>query len=320
MGVLFRDLGIAPENVLRRAKMPLDTLAQEQAWVTPAELLRFWDALEQEADDPTLPIRLGKAASPEIFQPPMFAALCSPDLSVAAERLSRYKRLVAPVTMTVDEGPAGLTISKQWNDPTFEVPPGVAAVELVFLTQIARIGTRERVRPLKVESRTLLEPAAAYHEFFGVAPKQGKRNAVTFSLEDAHRPFLTASESLWQTFEPELRRRMTKLDATAPLSERVRSVLLESLPSGEASVGVIAKRLGLSGRTLQRKLKPEGTSFKQIVSSTREQLARHYVSNTSLAYAEISFLIGFEEPSSFFRAFREWTGETPETVRTTVAG
>ena len=76
----------------------------------------------------------------------------------------------------------------------------------------------------------------------------------------------------------------------------------------------------MSPRTLQRNLKQDGTSYKEIVRRTREQLALHYVSSTTLAYPEISFLIGFEEPSSFFRAFKEWTGETPEAVRIAAAG
>ena len=57
------------------------------------------------------------------------------------------------------------------------------------------------------------------------------------------------------------------------------------------------------------------TSFEEVLRTTREQLARYYLTNTQLGYAEISFLIGFEEPSSFFRAFREWTGDTPESMR-----
>lgn len=319
-GILFKDLGIQPENVVRRARLPRDFLTQEQGWMTPEQYFRLWRALEEEADDPTLPIRLGKAASPEVFQPPIFAALCSPDMTVAARRLARYKKLVAPLTLMVEERADGLVVRKRWDDPTLEVPAGLAAAELVFLTQIARIGTRERVCPIRVESSYPLEPVAAFEEYFGIAPVRGEVHAVTFSPEDARRPFLTANESMWQTFEPELRRRLTKLDAAAPLAERVRSVLLESLPSGEASVEIVAKRLGLSSRTLQRRLKPEGRSFKEIVSSTREQLARHYVKNTSLAYAEISFLIGFEETSSFFRAFREWTGQTPESMRLATSG
>jgi AraC-like DNA-binding protein len=195
------------------------------------------------------------------------------------------------------------------------IPTPLAAMELIFLTQVARTGTRERIRPVRVTSPYPMEPRVAYTEYFGVRPERRDEHGVTFTAADAERPFLTANESLWQTFEPELQRRLTKLDAAAPLADRVRTVLLESLPSGEASVDVVARRLGLTPRTLQRRLKPEGTPFKEIVRQTRERLARHYLANTTLAYGEISFLIGFDEPSSFFRAFRDWTGTTPESLR-----
>jgi AraC-like DNA-binding protein len=319
IGILLLDLGIQPANVLRRAELPHDLLGQDQVRVTVDDYFALWNALEAEAnDDPALPIRLGKAMTAEAFHPAIFAALCSPNLTVAAQRIAQYKKLIAPITMTVEESSNSLFVLKQWDDPTLIIPASLAATELVFLAQIARIGTRERICPIKVESPHAMEPTPAYEDYFGVTPQVSKKHGVTFSLADAQRPFMTASESMWETFEPELRRRVTTLEASAPLRDRVKSVLLESLPSGEASVDIVARRLGLSPRTLQRRLKPEGTSFKEIVTRTREQLARHYVSNTNLAYAEISFLIGFGEPSSFFRAFREWTGTTPESARMAV--
>lgn len=313
--IVLRDLGIQAENVLRRAGLPRDLLARDQSQVTVEEYFRMVYALEAEADDPELPIRLGLASSPESFHPAIFAALCSPDLTVAVKRIAQYKRLIAPVTLMIEDGPGGLFVGMQWDDPIVAVPPLLGATELVFLTQIARIGTREHISPLRVESAYRMEPVEAYEAFFGVTPASGTKHGVTFSSVDARRPFLTASESMWETFEPELRRRLTKVEASSALSERVRSVLLESLPSGEASIEITARRLGLSARTLQRRLRPEGSSYKEIVRRTREQLAHHYLTNTDLPYVEIGFLLGYEELSSFFRAFRAWTGRTPESVR-----
>lgn len=313
--ILIHDIGAHPKDVLRRAGLPEDLFARENAKLSIDEYVRLWNGLEAEAGDPSLPLRLGQAVSTEAFHPLIFAALCSPNLTTALRRVSQYKRLVAPMHVVLEEYPDRLFVSVHWDDPVVEPPPSMAATDLVFTTQIARIGTREHIKPLKIESPHPMEPAEAYESFFGVAPVRGVRHGATFSAEDAQRPFLTASESMWKTFAPELQRRLTTLEAESPLAERVRSQLLESLPSGEASVDVIARRLGLSARTLQRRLTREGASFKGIVRDTREELARHYVTNTQLAYAEISFLIGFEEPSSFFRAFREWTGETPESVR-----
>jgi AraC-like DNA-binding protein len=316
--LIIRDLGVRPDDVLRRAQLPEDLFSRENARLSTGEYFRLWAALEAEAGDPALPLRIGQLISPEGFHPPIFAALCSPDLSTAARRLAQYKRLVAPMTLTVEDRADGLFIGMRWDEPGIQLPSSLAATELVFLTQIARIATREPIRPVRVESPHPLQPEDQYESFFGVAPVRGHAHGVTFSLADARRPFLTASEAQWDTFEPDLRRRLAELEASAPLAEKVRSVLLESLPSGESSIEVTARRLGLSSRTLQRNLREEGTSYKEVVRRTREQLARHYVTNTKLPYAEIGFLIGFEEPSSFFRAFRVWTGETPESVRFSV--
>jgi AraC-like DNA-binding protein len=314
--VLYQDMGVDACDVLRRAQLPDDLFLRENAKLSVAEYFRLWNASDEVVGDPALPIRLAEAITAEAFNPMVFAALCSPDLTVAMQRIAAYKRLVVPMTVTVEECSDGLVVSKRWDDEGERtVPASLAATDLVMLTQIARMGLRERIVPLSVTSHLPMEPRQAFRAYFGVAPIRGAARSVTFRAEDARKPFLTASPAVWQTFEPELQRRLTTLDAVAPLSERVRSVLLESLPSGEASMEVTARRLGLSSRTLQRRLKQDGASFKEIVRSTREQLACHYLANTLLGYAEISFLVGFEEPSSFFRAFREWTGATPESMR-----
>ncbi|MEM6293146.1 MAG: AraC family transcriptional regulator [Myxococcota bacterium] len=138
---------------------------------------------------------------------------------------------------------------------------------------------------------------------------------VTFNSADAHRPFLTANRAMWDIFEPELRRRLSDLEGDATFAERTRTVLMEGLPSGQFAVDDVATRLAVSSRTLQRRLRSEGTSFKEVVDATRETLARHYLGRTRLTATEIAYLLGFDEATSFFRAFHRWTGTTPEALR-----
>ena len=313
--IALKDLGINAENVLRRANLPRDLLTRESPRVSLEDYFRLWSALEDEAADPELPIKLVQLDSAKVFHPPVFAALCSPNLKTAVRRLAEYKKLCAPTTVKVEDDQTGFFVGFEWDDPMVRAPSSYAALELAFMTQIARIGTREWVRPCRVESPYKLAPSSVYEEFFGCGIVDSKRHGVTFEPADAERPFLTANESIWETFKPELRRRLTQLQAESPISEQVRTLLLEGLPSGRSSIDDTARRLGVSSRTLQRNLRAEGVSYKEVVGQTREQLARHYVTDTKLSYAEISFLIGYEEPSSFFRAFRDWTGNTPEAVR-----
>jgi AraC-like DNA-binding protein len=312
---LIADLGVSAEVVLRRAALPDDLLNRGPARLDGPALVRFAEALAAEVGDPLLPLTLGRRMSSGAFVPTVFAALCSPNLETAARRLALFKPLTAPVAIGVDRGPDALTLTWRWLDPTFTPPWGLITSEAVFLVELARTGTRHPVVPTRVTLPERPEPVAAYEAYFGAALSLGDGLAVSFRLADAERPFLTASQAMWEVFEPELRRRLADLHADATLTDRVRAVLLEALPSGGVAADHVARRLAVSERTLQRRLQDEGTTFKDVVRETRHALALHYLHRTRLSASEIAYLLGFEEPGSFFRAFRTWTGSTPEATR-----
>ena len=159
-----------------------------------------------------------------------------------------------------------------------------------------------------------------YAEYFGVYAQHGPRPLLAFSAADATLPFLTANDEMWQSFQLQLETRLADLDATATATDRVRAVLLELLPSGVASLEATARRLGTSVRTLQRRLQREQQSFQGVLNRTRQDLACHYLKTSDMTCAEISFLLGFEDPNSFFRAFQAWTGQTPERLREKLQG
>jgi AraC-like DNA-binding protein len=313
--LILADLGVSGADVLRRAGLPGDLLGRGRVTLSQAEYFRLWRGLEEEVADPTLPLRIGAAIKGETFDPPIFAALCSPDLGTALDRIARYKALTCPMKLDVQIRRQGTTLGLAWLDATEPPPTSLVATELVFFVALARLATRARIHPLAVVSPVALEPANAFAAWFGVTPRRGRRPELTFSAADARRPFLTANEGMWRSFEPELQRRLAELDAGASTAERVRAALLELLPSGAASIDAVAARLGASARTLQRRLRDEGHSFAAVLAQTRTELAHHYLGSTALSAAEISFLLGFGDPNSFYRAFQTWTGTTPENAR-----
>lgn len=313
---LLAELGLRHEHVLRRAGLPEDLLNRANARVPAEQFLRFSLAIEEEIGDPAFPVKLVEHMKPEWFSPPLFAALCSPNLAVASERLARFKPLVAPLDMDVDRSGGGLTITYRWVQTAVRPPQSLVGSEALFIVKLARIGTRHEVRPVRVAMPELPEARTAFEMFLGVRLTVGPELQVSFQASDASRPFLTDNHGMWNIFEPELRRRLSDLEGSASFEDRTRAVLLEALPSGVASVEVVARRLAVSPRTLQRRLGEEGTTFKKVVRKTRESLARHYLGQTVLTSAEIAYLLGYDEPTSFFRAFHDWTGTTPETLRT----
>lgn len=314
---LLKDLGVEPEDVLRFAGLPHDLFGRESARLTSDEYYRLWSGLEAALGERSAAVALAEALRGDWFTPPMFAALASPCFAIAVERIARYKPLIAPLRLDVHADARALTVDLTWLDASHPPPPSLVAMELLFFVGLARLGTRERIRPRRVVARELPDRMDAIAAFVGAPIERGESTRLVLDTADAERPFLTSNPSMWAAFEPELRRRLAEVDASASTEERVRAALLEGLPSGQLAVDVVAKRLGMSKRTLQRRLEGDGTSYQRVLSETREALARHYLARTSLATTEIAFLLGFDEPNSFYRAFADWTGQTPDAVRRT---
>jgi AraC-like DNA-binding protein len=95
----------------------------------------------------------------------------------------------------------------------------------------------------------------------------------------------------------------------------VRSTVAEALCDGSPTIRKIARRMGTSVRTLQRRLELQGVVFKELVAEIRCELAHRYLADAQADLTEVAFLLGYSELSAFDRAFRRWTGSTPLVVR-----
>jgi AraC-like DNA-binding protein len=108
---------------------------------------------------------------------------------------------------------------------------------------------------------------------------------------------------------------LSKLSPALPASDAVARRLVESLPRGEGTQQAIASALGLGERTLQRRLAGEGTTFAALLERSRRELAEGFLRDQRLTASEVAFLLGYADPSTFFRAFKRWTGRTPQQFR-----
>lgn len=312
---ILAEVGVNHADVLRRAQLPEDMLNRDDVRLSNDSFLRFFAALDASVEDQEFWVRFTEATRPEFFTPPVFASLCSPNLATAAERIARFKPLLGPIALDVRDTPDGLELTYRWKDPAVRQLAFMNGAEALFATHMARLGTRQRIRPTSVIVPELPRDPLPFENFLGIRMTRGDVIRVTFSATDAHRPFLTANRAMWDIFEPELRKRLADLEGDATFADRTQAVLMEGLPSGQFGMDNVARRLAVSSRTLQRRLRGEGTSFKAVVDGTRESLARHYLGRTQLTGSEIAYLLGFEEPNSFFRAVQRWTGTTPERLR-----
>jgi hypothetical protein len=192
--LLMQDLGIAPDAVLRRAKLPGDLLLRSDASLSSTEYFRLWRAIEAEAEAgvhavadsrgggaaPPVPLRVAQALSADWFDPVLFSALCSADLLGALGRVTKYKRLIGPMRLEVETTARRTTLTLHWIEPGATPPPVLVAFELVFFVQLARMATRTALRPLSVASPFPLEPRAAYEAVLGApgVQRRGRTAAV----------------------------------------------------------------------------------------------------------------------------------------------
>ncbi len=138
--------------------------------------------------------------------------------------------------------------------------------------------------------------------------QKGNENTLYFEAVDMEKPFVSFNEGMWDFFEPELQKRIYEMEKDDTFAAKVRSALTELLPGGRGTVDDVANKLGISKRTLQRKLTEEDTSFQKQLNGVRELLAKHYIKNTDMSTDDIAFLLGYQELNSFLRAFSIWTG------------
>ena len=312
---LLTDMRLRPEEVLRVAGLSPDLFARRTASISASQYFQFWYGLERMTDRARLPFLVGEAVSMEAFDTPTFAALCSPTLLVALQRLSRFKPLTAPVAFRVSTARRRTTVTVEFPEAEGPIPASLRLAELVFLVRLARTGSRRSVVPLEVTLPEAVLDGRQCADFFGGVPRTGRVTRVVFSHEDSQRPFLTANDAVWKHLGPSLRMRLAPRRAPVALGARVAAALLEGLPAGDFSLPHIARRLAVSVRTLQRQLRVEGTSFAHVLKATRIRLARHYLAQPTRSLTEIAYLLGFEEVGSFSRACRHWTGRSPAALR-----
>ncbi len=265
-------------------------------------------AIEDIVPDRKMPILLATVENIETITPPIFGAYCSANARECIRRIAQYKTLVGAVIFEVSENERGITVEIK-GEENIELPEIIVGVEMVLLTNLIRRATKENVTPVQIQVQTAFSNPE-YEQFLGRKAELGEANSITFSSGDAEIPFITRNESMWSFFEPELKKRLGEMETDDSFSAKVRSVLIEILPAGKSGIEDVATVLGISRRSLQRRLKEENTTFQKQLNHVRKLLAKNYIKNTQLSSEDIAYLLGYQDLNSFFRAFSLWTGES----------
>jgi len=306
---------ISTENVLRRAGLPADFIEQSNSTVDIAKFFELWNALEKEAGSIESILAMGIAYARGPFASPVFAFSCSDTVESGLARLAKFKPLIGPLGINIERNEDRLTITHQSIDADHALPAIFGLLESTYIIECARNCTGEPVVPLVVTCPSADSQTAAFSDYFGVTVTYAEECKVVFSDSDAKLPLLTRNDSLWSVLGPELKKQLEKQHDSSSTKSRVKEVVVATLAGGAVSSDLVAKKLYLSKRSLQRKLNEEGTTFQKVLTETRMELSEHYLSQPEISLTEISYLLGFKDQTSYFRAHQDWLGKTPLETR-----
>ena len=138
----------------------------------------------------------------------------------------------------------------------------------------------------------------------------GSSDRLTISADDADKRLASGNKHLARLNDQYILQYLAGLDEQ-DFIVRIKGASLDLLPSGRISLERVASRLNVSVRSLQRRLRDEGTTFRQLVDDVRRELAEDYIGDPATSLMEVAFVLGFSIYSSFSRAYKRWTGLSP---------
>ena len=286
-------------------------IADAERRVSASQFCVAWAELTRRTGDPSIALRIAEATPVGAFGVVEYLCRCQPTLGDALRQWVRYLNILddaVVVGLVEDDDTVAIRVLVESE------APAPASHELCFalLVRQAREITRAPFEPVAVEltHEARVDPAR-YSGWFGAPVRFGAEHTqlvLTRAALDA--PLVTADAGLTEVFGRLVSERESELQETSSFVGSVRREVQHSLRNADAGAEGIARRLGLTTRSLQRRLRAEGTTLSALKRDVQRELAGRYL-DEGLSTAEVSFMLGFSEPSAFFRAFKRWTGITP---------
>jgi AraC-like DNA-binding protein len=319
---LVAERGGDVRELVRRHALPEDADTEREIVVDLESLRAFLDEVARSLDEPHLGSVVARRTERGTWDLLEHSCRSAPDVRGALRRMSRYVRLAndivqirflegtdraASIEQTLPGSP--LVIDRHGNEFF------VATVVLK-----CRELSGKQLTPTRVEyAHGAPESLEFLHELLGtrnVAFGCGK-NAVVFDAESLDSKLIGFDPSLLSILDRYAEQALESRGDRSAFLVSVRDSIREQLVEGKAVLAETARTMGVTQRTLQRRLTEEGTSFGAEMESVREELARVYVSDRTRPLMEVAFLLGYSDLSTFVRAFRRWTGVTPARFRLT---
>ena len=304
----LKSVGLSIENILEQAGKP-NILWKEEIQLSTEEYYLFLKKIDEVITDEQISA-ISNIDNLNVFIPSFFAALSSKNGLEGLKRLAKYKKLIGPVFLEIKEFEEIVQVQYFFEQREKELPRFAVLNEQLMLINLLNKGIGKEISPVSVTSP--FEYGELLTKKINATINKAKQNEIIFSMKDLKKPFLTANNIMVEYLEPQLKQKLAEMESerSETFTSRVQKKLFQLVPSGQFGLENVAEEFGISGRTLQRNLSAENTSFNQLVKDIQKIMTFNYLEAKELSIDEIAYLVGYTELSSFYRAFKKWTGKT----------
>jgi AraC-like DNA-binding protein len=310
----LEEHGVSLAEVTRAAALPPAWAHDDRPLLDTEQFFAFWRAVGDR--DPLIGLRLGGEDRTEHYDPVTLAALSSATFRDAVERAGRYKELTCPEEIRLTGRGREQRVQFRFPMARDVVPSVLQDFCFSWLVALGRLGTGHPLAPLRVELSRTARYRKEYEAHFRCPVRfNADADALVFASADLDRSFRTQNRELLAMLAPQLDAELARQRGTLELTDSAKGTVKRLLAGRRPELADVARELGVSTRTLQRRLTEKTLTFQQILEDARRELARHYLLQSTLDLTETAYLLGYEDANSFFRAFHQWEGESPRRWR-----
>jgi AraC-like DNA-binding protein len=288
----------------------------ETAVISTAQLFAVWEAIEALSGDPGFGLRMVEQTSTANHKLAFLTASFAVNYRDGLERIVRFKRICSPEKMRFEDSGGTVSLVTDWPPYTGAEPALSVDASFAMIVELGRRGSGKRIVPVLVEYARMGLSSAVHEDFYGCPVRFGAdRDRLVLKFSDMEMPFVGHNPEMLSIMTPALTAALVDVETRGSVAEHIKVVLRRNLASGRPDIANAARELGLSERTLQRRIGDAGTTFRALLDEVRQELAISLLADASIAIDEIAFLLGYEDASSFYRSFKNWKKTSPHKWR-----
>ena len=310
--------GVKAQTLCEAVNFDPSVLEDPDSRIPFAQLVALYEKAAALTGDDNFGLHIGESVNLSAFDVVGYCALNSSTLGAAFARVARYHSIWTDGALfTLESANDTSAIVYRYVEPSIVEHRQDSEMTLATVTTLCRNIATPDFTPTTVEFQHAAPADLSEHRrLFDCPVKFGaSTNRLSFPSSFLSLPIAKADASLCALLDRHAEELLTKYPPRDSLIDQVRSLIADEFRGGEPSLERIAEHLGLTPRTLQRKLQELGTSYNDVLDQMRRQLAMRYLREPQMAICEVAYLLGFSESSSFHRAFKRWTGVTPKEFR-----